>query len=163
MPGEGSHEANDLEEYEALDAYDTLDGDPGDDPLDHGLAAPNRWSAVMRGLTDADQHAGSLEELLSEEEPDTTPDTGDRTDENTPEQDIRRYWLAEEPDQRAGRLVIPDEQAYDLGDTDLVTFNEVYALDTGIDGGGASAEEAAMYVVDDTEYDDPDGLSRDFP
>ena len=36
MPDETRHESADLEDYEVEDASDTLDGDPGDDPLDRG-------------------------------------------------------------------------------------------------------------------------------
>jgi hypothetical protein len=46
-------------------------------------------------------------------------------------------------DLRAGRLVEPDEGAHEDTEKDLV------AEDVGIDGGAASAEEAAMHVVED--------------
>lgn len=48
-----------------------------------------------------------------------------------------------EQDQRAGRLVAPDEGAHADTEKDLV------ADDVGISGAGASAEEAAMHVVED--------------
>ena len=44
---------------------------------------------------------------------------------------------------RAGRLIAPDEGAHEDVDSDLI------ATDAGIDAGAASAEEAAMHVVDD--------------
>ena len=47
MPDETRHESQDLEDYEVLDASDTLDGKPGDDPLDRGVATPDRWSAFF--------------------------------------------------------------------------------------------------------------------
>ena len=67
MPDETRHESADLEDYEVLDASDTLDGEPGDDPLDRGVAAPGRWSAGMRyGTTAAEQQEGeSLDRLLA--------------------------------------------------------------------------------------------------
>ena len=46
-------------------------------------------------------------------------------------------------DRRAGRLVDPDEGVREDEEKDLV------AEDVGIDGAGASAEEAAMHVVTD--------------
>ena len=46
---------------------------------------------------------------------------------------------------RAGRLIAPDEGAHEDVDSDLV------ASDAGIDAGAASAEEAAMHVVDDQD------------
>ena len=48
MPEQRRPESADLTDYEVLDASDTLDGDPGDDPLDRGVAAPQRWSAAIR-------------------------------------------------------------------------------------------------------------------
>ena len=49
-------------------------------------------------------------------------------------------------DTRSGRLFAPDEG---IGaDTDQAPL----AFDAGIDGGGASAEEAAMHVVPDEDY-----------
>ena len=40
MTDETRHESADLEDYETRDPYDTLDGRPGDDPLDRGVAPP---------------------------------------------------------------------------------------------------------------------------
>ena len=52
-------------------------------------------------------------------------------------------------DRRAGRLVDPDEGVREDAEKDLV------AEDVGIDGAGASAEEAAMHVAsDETGVDD---------
>jgi hypothetical protein len=56
MPDETRHESADLEDYEVADGSDTLDGNPGDDPLDRGVAAPQHWSAASRfGTTGAEQ------------------------------------------------------------------------------------------------------------
>jgi hypothetical protein len=68
-------EENDLEDDGTLDASDTLDGDPGDDPLDQGIAPPERWSAGQGfGTTLAEERAGeSLDQLLAEEAPDIDP------------------------------------------------------------------------------------------
>jgi hypothetical protein len=58
-----------------LDASDTLDGNPGDDPLDPGVLPPDRWSAGEGyGNTLSEEEAGeSLDQLLAEEEPDVDP------------------------------------------------------------------------------------------
>ena len=109
MPEERRHESSDLEDYEVLDASDTLDGAPGDDPLDRGVATPERWSAAMKfGSTAEEQEEGeSLDQLLAEEEPDigTDPD-GDRPDrdwdENATDEDIVRLAADEGADPRAG-------------------------------------------------------------
>jgi len=153
MPDERRHESADLENYEVLDASDTLAGAPGDDPLDRGIVTPERWSAGMRfGSTAAEQRAGeSLDQQLAEEEPDPAADLHDDRaedlgwDENAPDQDMGRYVLDQGPDPRTGRLVAGDEGAYPLGEADMV------AHDAGIDGGGATAEEAAVHVVIDDD------------
>ena len=52
MPEQRRPESADLSDYEVLDASDTLDGDPGDDPLDRGVATPQRWSGAIRRGSD---------------------------------------------------------------------------------------------------------------
>jgi Family of unknown function (DUF5709) len=155
MPEQRRPESADLADYEVLDASDTLDGDPGDDPLDRGVAAPQRWSAAIRyGSTAAEQQGGeSLDQLLAEEEPDVAADVDDEPigdldgDEDAGDEDVDGLLLDDGPDPRAGRLVAEDEGAHPDEEADLV------ARDAGIDGGGASAEEAAMHVVDDDDTD----------
>ncbi len=155
MPEQRRPESADLTDYEVLDASDTLDGDPGDDPLDRGVAAPQRWSAAIRhGTTAEEQQTGeSLDELLAEEEPDVTGEVddepiGDLTeDEDAADEDVDGLLLDDGPDPRAGRLVAEDEGAHPDEEADLV------ARDTGIDGGAATAEEAAMHVVEDDDTD----------
>ena len=155
MPEQRRPESADLADYEVLDASDTLDGDPGEDPLDRGVAAPQRWSAAIRsGSTAAEQQDGeSLDQLLAEEEPDVAADVDDEPigdlddDEDAGDEDVDGLLLDDGPDPRAGRLVAEDEGAHPDEEADLV------ARDTGIDGGGASAEEAAMHVVDDDDTD----------
>jgi len=155
MPDETRHESADLEDYEVEDASDTLTGDPGDDPLDRGVATPERWSAGMRfGTTAGEQQAGeSLDDLLAEEEPDTPSDIDDEDQEDfagdpdVAEEDLDGLLLDDGPDPRAGRLVAEDEGAHPDTEADLV------ARDAGIDGGAASAEEAAVHVVDEDDYD----------
>jgi len=133
---------NEAEDDGVLDASDTLDDDRVADPLDVGIAPPDRWSGANRfGTTQAEQRAGeSLDQLLSEEEPDVDPYAQLAEDED---ELIRRGYDREE---RSGRLVADDEG---FGEDKQA---ESVAWDIGIDAGGASAEEAAMHVVDD-----PDG------
>src|SRR5450755_391879 len=115
---------SDLEDDGTLDASDTLDGDPGDDPLDQGIVPPDRWSAGEGfGTTLSEERTGeSLDQLLAEEEPNQGGPLAD--DDREP---------------RAGRLVAEDEGAYPDVQRDLV------ARDVGIDGGAATAEEAAVH------------------
>ncbi|MGO8957969.1 MAG: DUF5709 domain-containing protein [Streptosporangiaceae bacterium] len=149
MADEKRHESADLEDYEVLDTTDTLEGAPGDDPLDRGVAAPERWSAAMRfGSTGPEQAAGeSLDQLIAEEEPDIdiADDRADRGwDENATDQDIARLLHDQSADARAGRLTTEDTGDF-LDDDDLI------AHDAGIDGGGATAEEAAIHVIGDED------------
>jgi Family of unknown function (DUF5709) len=178
MPDETRHESADLEDFDPRDPADTLTGEPGDDPLDAGLAPPEHWSAAMRyGTTANEQEQGeSLDQLLAEEEPDvfakldaeqSEEDDADEDDdkddadyasnadytatddddEDVADQDVDGLLLDDGPDPRAGRLVAPDEGAHADAEADLV------ATDVGIDGGGASAEEAALHVVADDDTD----------
>lgn len=133
---------DEIEDEGVLDASDTLDGDPVTDPLDTGVAPADRWSGANRfGTTPAEALAGeTLDQLLAEEEPDIDPFAEVAEDED----ELIRRGYEREP--RAGRLVADDQGFGEDEQADSV------AWDVGIDGGGASAEEAAMHVVDD-----PDG------
>jgi hypothetical protein len=153
MPDEPRYESADLEDYEAEDASDTLDGDPGDDPLDRGVIPPERWTRGIRSdETIGDQE--SLDELLAAEEPDVGFDddedllpADDEADEDAADEDIDGLLLDDGPDPRAGRLVAPDEGARPPSEADLV------ARDAGVDGAAATAEEAAVHVVEDDDND----------
>ena len=155
MPDETRHESEDLEDYQVQDTTDTLIGAPGDDPLDRGVVPPERWSAGVRyGDTAAEQSEGeSLDQLLAEEEPDDSLDFDDdepedfEGDDDAGDEDVDGLLLDDGPDPRAGRLVAEDEGAHPDEEEDLV------ARDVGIDGGAATAEEAAMHVVEEDDYD----------
>ena len=138
MPG------NEMYDPSGLDASDTLDGNPGDDPLDTGVSPPDRWSAGAKfGTTDAEEEAGeSLDQLLAEEEPDLDPYAEDDDDEDDEDDED---LTGDEPDPRSGRLVAEDEGAHPDEESDL------FARDVGIDGGAAGAEEAAVHVLADDE------------
>jgi hypothetical protein len=148
MPDETRHESADLEDYQVDDASDTLEGNPGDDPLDRGVIPPERWSAGIK--TAGEQE--SLDQLLAEEEPDTPFDVDDDLPEDSDDdaeadEYLDGLLLDDGPDPRAGRLVAEDEGAHADDEADLV------ARDVGIDGGAASAEEAAVHVVEDDDTD----------
>jgi Family of unknown function (DUF5709) len=101
------------------------------------------------GTTLSEMREGeSLDQLLAEEEPDVFA----RLDESegvatSPEDEVLADPYAN-PAPRAGRLVEEDEGAHPDDEPDLV------ALDVGISGGAASAEEAAVHVVDEDEIID---------
>ena len=115
---------------------DSLVDDRGlEQPLDEGYSPPEKWSAGQRfGNTEAEEARGeSLDRRLRQEEPDrpmADPGTGESVG-------------GEVGERRAGRLVEDDAGA--RPDTD----KDMYAEDIGIDGAGASAEEAAVHVIED--------------
>jgi hypothetical protein len=161
MSDDEDYNPDDYDEFQDegnLDASDTLEGNPGDDPLDAGILPADKWSAGMRfGSTAAEEEQGeSLDQLLSEEEPDVlakldSEDEDDESesddDEDAADEDVDGLLLDDGPDPRSGRLVAEDEGTHSVTEPDLV------AHDAGIDGGAASAEEAAVHTVDDDDTD----------
>ena len=131
---------SDPEDDGVLDASDTLDGNPGDDPLDQGIVPPDRWSAGEGfGTTLAEERAGeSLDLLLAQEVPDLDP-YAEADTEVLPDGSRPRDAPAE---RRAGRLLTADEGTHPRPARDLV------AREVGIDGGAATAEEAAVHVTE---------------
>ncbi|UFN44233.1 DUF5709 domain-containing protein [Nocardioides okcheonensis] len=139
-----------VDDEDQLQPEDTLaDGDL-EDVLDRGYSPPDRAPKGYDDYpTEAERLRGeSLDEKLAEEEPDVDPyaeedDDSDHEDENALDEKLG----LDEADARAGRLVQPDEG---LGED---TDKQELAMDVGIDGAGASAEEAAMHI---TRGPDPD-------
>ena len=126
-----------------LDGEDTLVDDGVDDPLDRGWSPPERpWAVERPDVTAAErQHGETLDQRLAEELPDfVMPDTDGIGDcEGTDGEPLDNEVGAV----RSGRLVAPDEGAHEDEESALV------ARDVGIDGAAASAEEAAMHIVDE--------------
>lgn len=126
-----------------LDAEDTLENDGVDDPLDRGWSPPERpWAVEHRGVTASERRTGeTLDQRLAEELPDlAAPDGDDLGDSEGTDGELLDNEVGAV---RSGRLVAPDEGAHEDEETALV------ATDVGIDGAAASAEEAAMHVVDE--------------
>lgn len=139
-----------------LDPEDTLN-DRGVDPYDEGWSPPERPLAVEHsGNTAAERQAGeTLDERLAEERPDPVVDAyealesgeGDDEDDVGDLRDGDGELLDDEVGSwRAGRLIAPDEGAHEDAEKDML------ASDAGYGGGAASAEEAAVHVVDDGEF-----------
>jgi hypothetical protein len=103
-----------------------------DDVLDEGYSPPERYSQLIR----EGEHE-TLDERLEEEIPEPDPYADDDQDEILDDGEVG--------DERAGRLVDPNEGIGPDLDSDLV------GNDVGIDGGAASAEEAAVHIVSDNE------------
>jgi hypothetical protein len=126
-----------------LDPEDTLDSDGVDDPLDRGWSPPERpWAVEHEGVTAAEGQRGeTLDQRLAEEIPDLGAYDGDGLGDSD---DSDGELLDNEVgDFRSGRLVAPDEGAHEDEESALI------ATDVGIDGAAASAEEAAMHIVDE--------------
>ncbi|MFD8976978.1 DUF5709 domain-containing protein [Streptomyces sp. NPDC059593] len=124
-----------------LDHEDTLYASGGD-PLDEGYSPPERPLGVEHtGVTAAERARGeSLDERLAEEEPDVVLPDGDGIGDAT---DTDGELLDDQVgSRRAGRLMSEDQ-----GTGPVVA--ELNARDLGLDGGAASAEEAAMHIVDE--------------
>jgi hypothetical protein len=125
-----------------LDAEDTLVYDGVEDPLDRGWSPPERpWAVEHAGVTAAERHQGeTLDQRLAEEQPDLdVPDGDDIGDHDTDGELLDNEVGAA----RSGRLVAPDEGAHEDEESALI------ATDVGIDGAAASAEEAAVHIVDE--------------
>ena len=154
MSEERRHESADLADYSVQEPAVSLTGEPGepgDNPLDRGVAPPERWSGDIRRGSDAGERE-SLDERLGEEEPDHEEDLDDdlpedSTDDAEADEYLDGLLQDDGADPRAGRLVGEDEGAHPDAEKDLV------ARDVGVDGGAASAEEAAVHVVDDDDTD----------
>ena len=103
-------------------------GDPEEEPLPGDVpVGANEWGTTV----DEQSQGEPLDLRLSREQADFPA--------QTPETDIPGN-LYEPTNFHAGRLVEPDEGAHTDVDKDLV------ARDFGADGGGYTAEEAAMHI-----------------
>lgn len=116
-----------------LTQEDTLIDRGVDDLLDEGYSPPDRWKEPRDDET--------LDELLSEEEPDPAMQLDD------PDEPDEQSGNDEVGDLRAGRLVAPDEGFGADTEKDLI------GSEVGIDGAAASAEEAAVHVIADEDED----------
>lgn len=126
-----------------LTREDTLEDRGVDDLLDEGWSPPDRPSRRY-GLTDYEQaHHEGLDERLAQEEPEVWEVTGPRR--------------GHEAD-RAGRLGVA------VGEPSGESASSLMAFDAGVAGGAASAEEAAVHIVQDEtseDLDDGDGRTDD--
>ena len=119
---------------------DTLDTDTDDDLAGYS-PADRPWASADWGTTEREQEAGEpLRGRLARELPETASEDGDGLGDTA---DTDGELLDDEVgDARAGRLADGDDGVVD-------TEDELYAEEQGVDGGGASAEEAAVHVVRD--------------
>lgn len=139
-----------LDDEDQLQPGDSLvgTGRADEDALDAGYSPPDSArGSYAHGVTAAEQGSPeSIAERLKQEEPhpEWEPEEerevvgGDDPDSIAAEDD----WLGDQEvgDGRAGRLVGPDEGSHD--DVEA----QAWGRDVGVDGGAASAEEAAVHV-----------------
>jgi hypothetical protein len=137
-PTENYHGYSVDDEDQPQSSGDSLVDNRGlDEPLDEGYSPPEKWSAAQGyGNTPLEEELGeSLDQRLAQEEPE--PDPYEAAAEET--EDVG----GEVGGERSGRLVADDEGIMPDVEEDMV------AHDVGIDGAAASAEEAAVHVIDE--------------
>ncbi len=139
-----------LDDEDQLQPGDSLvgTGREDEDALDVGYSPPDSArGSLAHGVTASEQASHeSINQRLKQEDPDPQWDPeeqddaigGDDPDSIAAEDD----WLGDQEvgDDRAGRLVSADEGAHD--DVD----DQAWGRDVGVDGGAASAEEAAVHI-----------------
>jgi hypothetical protein len=123
-----------IEDAENLDPIENLTGDDPDEIEQTRYVPPHREPYNLRHApTPEEEREGeSLDQRLSEEEPDVSADDQDFTD----------------ADPRAGRLVSPD------GGAEIDTEKDEIAEDVGPAGYASSAEEAAVHIIDEDRVGD---------
>ncbi|WP_370081314.1 DUF5709 domain-containing protein [Streptacidiphilus sp. MAP12-16] len=150
MTGDGVYQPDGSEVQDdegILDAEDTLD-DRAAGALDEGYSPPERaWAVEGPGVTGAEQYQGeSLQTRLDHELPDVRAFAGDGLGDTVDTDG--ELWDSEVGVRRTGRLAAHRQEDYPSSEQDLT------AEDVGIDGGAASAEEAAMHLIPEGEDDD---------
>ena len=121
-----------------LQPEDSLDDRGTEDVLDEGYSPPERETDHLKHPEGGE----TLEERLDDEEPEVW-ETAEAEAQAGPDDVLDGDVGGEIGGERTGRLVAPDEGSHE--DVD----QEMFAEDEGIDGAGASAEEAAMHTIDD--------------
>jgi hypothetical protein len=150
QPPVGWDRTDDEPDEGQLSTADTLVDRGLDDALDEGYSPPENYRGVTAfGVTGAEAMLGeSLDQRLIQEVPEEPlPSTGPWAPsivdyEALPSEADEFFDPAEVGEGRAGRLVALDGGIGPDYDADLL------GEDVGIDGGAASAEEAAMHIVD---------------
>jgi Family of unknown function (DUF5709) len=157
-PGDDSLDQLGIDPEEQLSQQqpsDTLDDRGVDDALDEGIVPPQKWSAGQGfGNTAYEEARGeTLEQRIAQEEPEVDDEAEEgKYDEGSARGELNEWdenHMEDEDeqvgDERSGRLVAPDEGAHEDEEKDSVAY------DVGIDGAGATAEEAAMHVISDED------------
>lgn len=135
-----------------LQPEETLDDRGVDDVLDEGISPPEKLrGSTAAGVTPYEEETGeTLDQRIAQEEPDPYAEGPlghdlDMGPEGLPAEEDADPADQEAGGERSGRLVAPD-----LG-VDPDTDSDLVARDVGIDGGAASAEEAAVHEIGEVE------------
>ena len=135
-----------VEDDNQLQPEDTLIDRGIDDILDEGFSPPERpYGPGAFGP------AESIDQQLAAEEQDPVSRIGNPLDKDEQQRSDEAEREIEFPQRRevgrvrAGRLVAPDRGFGEDTEAELV------AEDVGISGGAASAEEAAIHIIDDAD------------
>ena len=131
-----------------LQPEETLDDRGVDDVLDEGYSPPERPRGVTaKGVTPREEIEGAtLDERIAQEEPD--PNAQIASGEEPPaDEELADPSDVMSGESRSGRLVAPDQGEREDTEKELV------GEDVGIDGAGASAEEAAMHELNEDDLD----------
>lgn len=109
------------------------------DPMEEGYIPPDDWSAAEGfGNTPAEMRQGeTLDQRIKQETPDANPES---VEEVLDDREVGH--------RRAGRLVDAND-GYPGTDREP----QLIGSDVGIDGAAASAEEAAMHIIDEDEIE----------
>ncbi|MBT0994352.1 hypothetical protein KIN34_08645 [Cellulomonas sp. DKR-3] len=121
-------------ETDQLPREDTLIDRGVDDLLDEGYSPPERDTRTHYGETPwEEKHRETIDQRERQEEPEVW--------------EQRPRVAGDREEDRAGRLVA-DDSATDSGG------NDEFAVDAGVSGGAATAEEAAMHLVEEEYVDE---------
>ncbi|MEJ2889193.1 DUF5709 domain-containing protein [Actinomycetospora aeridis] len=125
--------------FEQLDEAESLDDPDLEDQLDEGVS-PNEqpWGVDAWGVTPEEERDGQpLAGRLRREDTDGTSGDDDGDGLGDASDTDGELWDDEVGEARSGRLVLREDG------------EDFFADDAGIDGAGASAEEAAVHLIDE--------------
>ncbi|MBO0843379.1 MAG: hypothetical protein J2O46_09350 [Nocardioides sp.] len=133
-----------VDDEDQISGEDALDDDVREgrlsDELDQGVAPADRYSPDYGNTPWEEEHRETIDQRVRQEQPESADDSEWDDAEEADDPDGREVGS-----QRSGRLVDPDEGVREDDE------KELYGLDAGVDGAGASAEEAAVHVIDDAD------------
>lgn len=134
-----------VDDEDQLQPSDTLDNRGVTDTLDEGYVTRDGWSPGQGygNTADEESRGENLDQRIAQEEPDF-----DYEHDTWSEDDDSGDQVG---NQRSGRLTSHSDDGGADVDPDDEPISDVYADDVGIDGSAATAEEAAVHVIDERD------------